>query len=104
MDMQIRIARNVLGELSRVVSEGGPALSTERGDLFPSDTVPVAAVRLKIPMSDYLAYLSSLPTEERPSLAKIVPVEDLPFQIVINGFVSIEGSRTAVNGRFATIL
>lgn len=104
MNPHVRIARNVLAELARVVSEGSPALSTGLGDLFPSATVPVAAVRLNIPAADYLAYLSSLPTQERPSFSKIVPVDELRFHIVINGFVNVENGRTAINGKLATIL
>jgi len=101
---RVIISQNVLAELSRIVAEGSPSLSTELGDLFPSDTVPVAAVRLKISTADYIFYLSSLPSEKRPSLAKIVPIDNLPFHIVINGFVSVENGQTAINGKFATLL
>jgi hypothetical protein len=104
MNAHIRISQNVLAELSRIVVEHSPALSTGRGDLFPSDTLPVAAIRLKIPAADYLAYLRSLPTEEQLSFSKIVPVDDLPFEIVINGFVNVENGRTTVNGKGRTIL
>ena len=104
MNPHVRIARNVLAELSRIVSEGSPALSTDRGDLFPSDNLPVAALRLKTPVSDYLAYLASLSEDERPSAPKIVLVDDLPFHIVINGFVSVENGLTAINGKLTTIM
>ena len=104
MNAYVKISQNVLAELSRIVVERSPALSTGRGDLFPSDTVPVAAIRLKIPAADYLAYLGSLPREEQPSFAKVVPVDDLPFHIVINGFVNVESGRTAIDGKLKTIL
>jgi hypothetical protein len=104
MNGHIKISQNVLAELSHLVVEHRPVLSTERGDLFPSGAVPLAAVRLRVPTADYLAYLTSLPAGERPSLAKIVPVDNLPFHIVINGFVSVEAGRTAINGKPATIL
>lgn len=104
MNAYVKISQNVLAELSRIVVERSPALSTGRGDLFPSDTVPVAAIRLKIPTADYLAYLRSLPTEEQPGFSKIVPFDNLPFEIVINGFVTVENGRTAINGKLTTIL
>lgn len=99
-----RISQNVLAELSCIVAEGRPSLSTERGDLFASDTVPLAVVRLEISAVHYLAYLTSLPLEERPSFAKIVPADDLPFYMVINGFVSAENGQTTIKGDLATIL
>ena len=104
MNPHVRIARNVLAELSRIVSEGSPALSTGRGDLFPSDNLPVAAVRLKIPVADYLTFLAYLSKDERPRASKIVPVDDLPFHIVINGFVGVENGQTAINGKLTTII
>lgn len=104
MTPHIRIAGNVLAELSGIVAEQSPALSTERGELFPSDALPFAAIRLKIPFADYFAYLMSLPGEERPSAARIVPVDDAPFHVVINGFVTVENGRTTVNGKPTTIL
>lgn len=104
MQPLIRVSRNVLADLSRVVAERLPALSTEHGELFPSDTVPLAAVRLKVSTDDYLTYLTSLPREERPNLSKIVPVDGLPFNIVVIGFVSVADGRTAINGKPAKIL
>lgn len=104
MKGHIKISRNVLAELSRAVAEHRPVLSTDHGDLFPSDVLPLAAVRLKVPTADYFGYLTSLPADERPSLAKIVPVDGLPFHIVIDGFVSVEAGRTAVDGKRATII
>ncbi len=104
MNPSVRIAGNVIAELSHLVQTATPALSTQRGDLFPSAALPFAAIRLTIPRADYFAYLKSLPPNEQPSPARIVPVEDLPFDIVVNGFVTVEAGRTAINGRPATLL
>ena len=104
MNPYIKVSRNVSAELARIVAEGGTALSTGRGDLFLSDNLPFAAIRLKIPAADYLAYLTSLPMGERPNFSKVVPVDDLSFHIVINGIVKVEDGRTTINGKLATIL
>jgi hypothetical protein len=105
MKTQVKISQNVLAELSRIFSECSPSLSTARGDLYPSEKVPLAAIRLNVCTTDYLAYLASLPVEERPSPRLIIPVDNLPSDIVVNGLVSIDANgRTAISGKTATIL
>jgi hypothetical protein len=105
METHVKISQNVLAELSRLALECSPTLSTARGDLYPADNVPLGAIRLNVSRTDYLAYLASLPSEERPSARLIVPVDNLPFDIVVNGFISIDANgRTAINGKTATIL
>jgi hypothetical protein len=104
MTPRVIIARNVLSDLSHLVAEATPALSTVRGDLFLPDNLPFAAIRLNIPFTDYIAYLAALPPGERPQAFRIVPVKDLPFHIVINGAVRVENGGTAIGGKPATIL
>ena len=104
MNPHVTIARNVLADLSRLVAEGHPIFSTAQGDLFVSDRLPVAAVRLNIRTADYLGYLAGLPPSERPKIFKIVIVDDLPFNVVINGAVEVNEGRTTIDGTLATIL
>jgi hypothetical protein len=102
---RIRSARNVLAELENIVDGGQPTLSTERGDLFLSDNAPVAAIRLKIKVQDYFAFLASLPKPGPPELFKVVPVDNVPFEIVIRGMVEVGKDNTVMfDGRRATIL
>ena len=101
----IRIARNVLLELESTIDQRQPALSTARGDLFLSDNLPVAAIRLKISVQDYFAFLASLTQPGQPEPFKVVPVDNAPFEIVIRGMVEVGKDNTAmIDGRPATIL
>jgi hypothetical protein len=86
------------------VAEDSPALSTERGDLFPSGQIPFSAVRLKVPPMSYFRYIESLQPDERPDIFRIVFVDDLAFHVVINGFVEVCNGRTTINGKQKTIL
>ena len=104
MNPLVTIARNVLAELAHCVAHSAPALSSGRGDLFPSAILPFAAVRLKTSDADYLSYLAALPSDTRPNISKIVMVEDLPFQVVINGFVEVGEAGITINGTPATLL
>lgn len=104
MDPYVKISRSVLSDLSRVVGEGNPILSTVRGDLFVSDRLLVAAIRLNIPVADYLGYLVGLTESEQPKMFKVVIVDDRPFQVVITGAVEVNESGTLIDGKPATIL
>jgi hypothetical protein len=102
---RIRIARNVLVELESAVNGGQPALSTKRGDLFLSDSMPMAVIRLKIKLQDYFDFLASLPQTAQIEPFKVVPVDDVPFEIVIRGLVDVRQDNTVmIDGRPATIL
>jgi hypothetical protein len=102
---RIRIARNVLAELEDVVDRRQPALSTEWGDLFLPDNLPMAAIRLKVKVQDYFAFLASLPRPGQPELFKVVPIDNMPFEIVIRGRVELRKDNTVtIDGRPATIL
>jgi hypothetical protein len=102
---RIRIARNALAELENIVAGGQPALSTLRGDLFLSGNLPIAAIRLKIKVQDYFAFLASLPHPGQPELLKVVPVDSVAFEIVIRGMVEVgKGNVVMIDGRPATIL
>jgi hypothetical protein len=102
---RIKIATNVLAELENTINQRQPAFSTERGDRFLSNSLPVAAIRLKIKVQDYLAFLASLPQPGRPELFKVVPVDNMPFEIVIRGVVEVGKDTTVmIDGRPATIL
>ena len=85
-DGTAKCSQNVLAELSRLALECSPTLSTARGDLYPADNVPLAAIHLNVSRTDYLAYLASLPSiyGTSPSARLIVPVDNLPFDIVVN--------------------
>jgi hypothetical protein len=102
---RIKIATNVLAELENTINQRQPAFSTERGDRFLSNSLPVAAIRLKIKVQDSLAFLASLPQPGRPELFKVVPVDNMPFEIVIRGVVEVGKDTTVmIDGRPATIL
>jgi hypothetical protein len=104
MNAHVRIARNVLAEIAQFVTEAKPSLSTANGDLFLPDKLPFAAIRLKISTAEYLKYLAALPVDMRPDIFKIVTVDDLPFQVVINGAVRVDDDRTTIDRKSATIL
>jgi hypothetical protein len=102
---RIIIARNVLAELENAIDQRQPALSTERGDLFLSDDLPAAAIRLKSRVQDYFAFLAALPQPSRPELCKIVPLNNVAFEIVIRGMVELGKDNTVmIDGRPTTIL
>jgi|ERR1039458_6846917 hypothetical protein len=102
---RITIARNVLAELENIVDAGQAALSTERGVLFLSDHLPVAAICLKIEVLDYFAFLASLPQPGRPEVFRVVPVDNARFEIVIRGMVEVQKDNTVmIDGRPTTIL
>ena len=70
-----------------------------------SDNLPVAAIRLKISVQDYFAFLASLTQPGQPEPFKVVPVDNVPFEIVIRGMVEVGKDNTAmIDGRPATIL
>lgn len=104
MKPQVRISRTVLAELSQCLAERSPVLSTDRGDLFLPEQLPVAAIRLRIPAMSYFHYIESLQPEDRPDIFRIVIVDDLPFHVVINGVVGVSNGRTTINGKQKTIL
>jgi hypothetical protein len=102
---RIRIARSVLVDLENIVSHGQPALSTERGDLFVCDSLPLAAVRLKIRLHDYLTFLASLSQSDQPAPFRVAPVDDVPFEVVIRGMVEVRKNNTVlIDGKQATVL
>jgi hypothetical protein len=84
--------------------EHSPVLSTDRGDLFVPDQIPAAAVRLRIPPMSYIQYIDSLQSEERPDIFRIVVVDDLPFQVVINGVVAVSNRSMENKRRFRNSL
>lgn len=100
----IFIAKNVKHELSRIVNEHDPNLSTDRGDLFLADEVGMAAIRLNISTKDYMKFIDGLPTNIRPKAHQIAPVEEDQFQVVVNAPVTIENGTTLINGKEVTIL
>ena len=93
-----------MAELSRCVSERSPVLSTDRGDLFLPEQIPLAAIRLRVPTMSYIDYIESLQPEEKPDVFRIVIVNDRPFHVVINGVVLVSNGRTTINGKQKTVL
>ena len=103
---QVRIANNILEELTALVTKGQPAFSTSRGQLFIGENLPMAAIRLNVSVDDYIGFLASLPVAERPNIAKVVIGIDGKdaVQVVINGRVTVTGGRIAIDGTPATVL
>ncbi len=103
MEKILKFSKNIIEELNKLVSAGNPVLSSDKGDLFVSDTAPVSVIRLKIPVTDYLAFIESLDTE-KPKRIHLIPINNESFQIIVNAPVVIENDSTLINGDKVCIL
>ena len=104
MEQILKFSRNITEELEELVSAEKPVFSSDKGDLFVSEAAPVGAIRLKVPLTEYLAFIESLDESERPKKFHLVPIEDEPFQIMVNAPVKLEDGVISIDGRVVRIL
>lgn len=104
MDIPLRFSKNILRELDELVANGEPVLSSERGDLFLSESLSLGAIRLKVDIPKYFGFIASLAEEVWPRPIYLMPVEGRSFEIVVNGRVMVENNSTFINGKKLVLL
>lgn len=102
MTPEVKVAQNIIDELTHVVATGTAILKTERGSLFTSVDVPAACIRLNTPIEEHLAFLSTLPTNG--ATYKIIPMNGEAFDIAIIGRVELKDGATLVDGAEMVLL
>lgn len=103
MNSGVKIARNVIEELDGV-AVGNPALESQYGSLFVSETVPAACIKLKVPREEYFQFLLNLSGSELAEAFKLIPVDRERFDIAVNGRVVVNDGIVTLDGKRATIL
>lgn len=104
MENAIKISRNILDEINKVATEGAPVLESKMGSLFLLETAPVGMIKLKVSPDEYLAYLRSLDSSERPDARSIVPVNNLHWRFVVLGNIKFEDGSIFMDDRKVVIL
>lgn len=104
MNAPLRFSKNVLGELQSVITENKPAITSEKGELFLLASMPLGAIRLKIPVEEYLTYIDSLPESTKPRPAHVLPYSGKNFQIIVNAAVECRNRKTFINGKEVTLV
>lgn len=99
--MAITISKSVLQELKNSLRKE-PDLTTSRGSLFISKSVPAACISLRVSREEYLRFVMDLPGFKQTF--KVIPVDGQPFDIVILGSVVVDGTSITIDGKFANIL
>jgi len=97
--LAIKFSNSILDQLDELVKDTQPVLETEKGSLFYSDKLPLAAIKIKIPISQYLDFIKSQDHDVRPRLANVVPVSNRNFEIVINTPLVVVGEQIEIEGR-----
>ena len=91
-----RISESVLMELKKLATQGTADFSNSAGDLFVLKDMPLAGIRLKIPLDAYLGAVAHR--------AELIPTGDEDFPIVLNSEVSVVNGKTLINGKVVVLL
>ncbi|HVM76668.1 MAG TPA: hypothetical protein VMU07_00755 [Candidatus Paceibacterota bacterium] len=92
----IRISNNVLEELKLQASKKAADLSSPIGEVFILETIPVAGIKLRVPLDEYLAKIDGR--------TDIVPTGDAEFPIVVNNEVTVRDKKTFIDGKEVILL
>jgi hypothetical protein len=100
--MSITVSKSVLQELKNLLGKE-PDLTTSRGSLFISKSVPASCISLRrVTREEYLRFVMDLPGFKQAY--KVIPVDDQPFDVVILGAVIVDGTSITIDGKAANIL
>jgi len=95
----IKFSNSILNQLDELVRDTRPIIETEKGLLFYSDKLPLAVIKIKIPIDQYLNFIKSQGDDVRPRLSNIIPVNDRSFEIVVNTPLIITNGKVGIGGR-----
>jgi hypothetical protein len=104
MNIPLKFSPSVIEELEDVVRDGKPIAVTERGELYALANLPVGAIRLKVPLVEYLAFIESLEENKKPPERFLVPHDGKVFQIIVNAAVTRGEQGLLVAGLPVTII
>jgi len=96
MEFTTHIGKNVLAELKQQAVRETADISNSIGDLFILKGAPIAGIRLRIPLADYLGKVTHR--------AELIPTDDEIFTIVINAEVTVHSGKTFIDGKEAVLL
>ena len=99
-----RVSQSILAGLQTAVSSGIPAISTVRGDLFIASESGMGAIRLKIPLADYLHFVHRLDVSVRPPALWIAPQEHEQFQVAVLVPLTVRDGKVVADGRSVIVL
>jgi hypothetical protein len=103
--VSIKFSASVLDQLDRQVAEGLPIVKNERGEFFSQPgKSSVGAIRLKVSLAKYFEFIESVDESLRPPLAKLIPVDNRSFQIVVNAPINILEGKLFLGNREVIIL
>lgn len=100
----MEFSKSVLDALRAKIAKGDIAYSSELGDMFTLEDLPVSGIKLKVPLGKYLEFIESLPAADQPRSDLVVPYEDQDFQVIINAPVVKKGSELYINGKEVILL
>lgn len=104
MSSQIIFSQNIIGALESLVSKNKPAIETENGKVYIEKSLPVGAIRLNIPLHDYLRYIQSLPDKIKPRAFHLIPEQNDSFDIIINAQAVVENGKITIESREVKII
>ena len=100
----VRYSAVILQMIGKSVSETEPVIRTKRGNLYLLPKRSMGAIQLEVQFADYLEFLESVDTENRPKARWLVPVEDQDFQLVVDTPIEVRDGKTFADGREVVFL
>lgn len=99
----IKLSQNTIQELEEKITNNAPILSTERGELYTLDNLPLGAIRLKVSLKEYFKFIESL-NKHKPARFYLIHIENKNFQVAINAQVYIKSKKTFINDKEIILL
>ena len=103
-NLKITFSNSVLDQLDQLVATAKPIITTDNGELFHSDSLPISVIKTKIPFDEYLDFIRAQDGDNKPRLIHLIPVKDRSFQIVVNAPLVIGNGEVEIEGRIVVLI
>jgi hypothetical protein len=100
----VKFSESTYKALSERASNYPPDLCGQGSKLFVLPDLPLAGIKLSIPVEEYLSHICEVPKACRPKLIDIIPTGDERFPIVVNAPVVVSDGKTLIDGREVTLI
>jgi len=103
MNNSLKLSKNQIQKLKKVISESHKLIETERGALFGTAGDIVMAIKLTVSINKYLKFINSL-GEKKPAPKNLIPITGENSDFILFGDIGINGRLVTIDGKEITIL